>query len=160
MTIHRLWLLSNTTGATSEAGVAFPSAAPELTLVFVGFVFSLIFSVVLFVLCLSFISFCWPWSCLSSDICLPLWYLWIPFSHVQLYSAVAWRPFILVRYTSNNLPRANLRTKPKFVQWGRCGHYLCWLVGLQDIILRWDYQRTSLMKFGSICLSDLDEKIL
>ena len=36
--MHRLWLLSNTTGATSGAGVANPSGAPELTLVFVGFV--------------------------------------------------------------------------------------------------------------------------
>ena len=38
VTKPRLWLLSNTTGATSGAGVANPSGAPELTLVFVGFV--------------------------------------------------------------------------------------------------------------------------
>ena len=38
VTLYRLWLLSNTTGGTSEAGVAYPSGAPELTLVFVGFV--------------------------------------------------------------------------------------------------------------------------
>ena len=31
-------LLSNTTGATSGAGVAYPSGEHELTLVFVGFV--------------------------------------------------------------------------------------------------------------------------
>ena len=29
---------------------------------------ALVFSVVLCVLCLSFVSFCWPWSCLSSDL--------------------------------------------------------------------------------------------
>ena len=57
-----LCLLSNTTGATSEARVTYPSGAPELTLVFVGFAFSffsffqfaLVFSVVLCSVCLSF----------------------------------------------------------------------------------------------------------
>ena len=31
-------IICNTTGATSGAGVAYPSGAPELTLVFLGFV--------------------------------------------------------------------------------------------------------------------------
>ena len=38
VTIHRFWLPGNTTADTSRAGVAYPSGAPELTLVFVGFV--------------------------------------------------------------------------------------------------------------------------
>ena len=31
-----------------------------------------------YLLCLSFVSFCWPWSCLF--FCLPLWFLQIPFT--------------------------------------------------------------------------------
>ena len=41
-----------------------------------------VFSEVSCVLCLPFVLFCWPWSCLSSDFtifCLSLWYLRIPF---------------------------------------------------------------------------------
>ena len=46
---------------------------------------AVVFSVVLCVLCLSFLSFCWPCSCLSSDyiFCLSLWYLRIPFTMLQ-----------------------------------------------------------------------------
>ena len=67
----RLCLLSNTTGATIEAGVAYPSGASELILVFVGFLlpcFSFQCSVVRTIYdCLLFL-FCWSWSCLSSDL--------------------------------------------------------------------------------------------
>ena len=39
MKYHRIFTtMSNTTGVTSRAGVAYPSGAPERTLVFVGFV--------------------------------------------------------------------------------------------------------------------------
>ena len=47
-----LFNISIVTGATSEAGVAYPSGATELTLIFVGFVLLHLFSVVLCVLCL------------------------------------------------------------------------------------------------------------
>ena len=40
LTIHRLCLLSNMTAATSSAGVAYPSRAPELILFFVGMCYS------------------------------------------------------------------------------------------------------------------------
>ena len=48
---------------------------------FVSKSISLVFSVVLCGLCLSFVSFSWPWSCLSltNNFCLPLWYLQIPY---------------------------------------------------------------------------------
>ena len=61
----RLCLLSDTTDATSGAGVAYISGAPGFSRI--CFNPQLIFSVVLCVLYLSFVSFCWPWSCLSSD---------------------------------------------------------------------------------------------
>ena len=51
----RLGLLSNTTVAPSEGGVVYPSEAYKLTLFFVVRV--TVFSVVLCVLCLSFVSF-------------------------------------------------------------------------------------------------------
>ena len=36
------------------------------------------------ILCLSFVSFCWPWSCLSSgDFCLTFWYLQIPYTYLK-----------------------------------------------------------------------------
>ena len=55
--------------ATSEAGVAYPSGVPELIIFCSIYVtLALVFSVVLCVLCLSFISFCWPWSSLSSEL--------------------------------------------------------------------------------------------
>ena len=80
VTIHRLWLLSNTTGATSGAGVAYPSGAPEL-LNSPWFLkgscyssFSFQCSVVCFIL-LAMVLFVFR----LNDLCLPLWYLWISF---------------------------------------------------------------------------------
>ena len=65
----RIYLLSNTTCVISAAESAYPSGAHELTLVLkVRVTPALVFSVVLGVLCLSFVSFCWSWSCLSSEL--------------------------------------------------------------------------------------------
>ena len=35
------------------------------------------------VLCLSFVLFCFPWSCLSSDFCLTLWYFRFHFKFIR-----------------------------------------------------------------------------
>ena len=78
-----LWLLSNTTSATRGAGDAYPSRAPELTLVFVGFVL-FVLSFQCSVLCSMFV-FCFILLAVVlsvfrlNDFCLPLWYLQIPF---------------------------------------------------------------------------------
>src|SRR5210317_1120215 len=46
---------------------------------------ALVFSVVLCVLCLSFVSFCWPWSCLSSDLMISVCPFGI-FEFLEIYS--------------------------------------------------------------------------
>ena len=83
VTIFLLWLLSNKTGATSEAGVEHHYGGPELTLVFVssrysGFSFQcsvvwtvFVFRFILLVLVLSAFRL--------NDFGLPLWNLQIPF---------------------------------------------------------------------------------
>ena len=53
-------------GAISRLGVAYPSGTPVFYRVRINP--ALVFSVVLCVLCLSYVSFCWPWTCLSFDL--------------------------------------------------------------------------------------------
>ena len=68
ITYHRVCNEINTTGATSRAGTAYPSGAPEFTPVFSGFPVtrSLALCVCFIDHCLSF--FFWPLCCLSFDL--------------------------------------------------------------------------------------------
>ena len=68
MIYHRILKISNTTDATSRAGIAYPSKAPVFTSVLLGFL-SLNIYVVCVVLCRSLFvflaPFLWPLYCLS-----------------------------------------------------------------------------------------------
>ena len=60
---------------------------------------ALVFSVMLCALCLSFVTFCWPWSCKSPDLTIsvfPFWYfripsiLWLQISNRTLLVVEVW----------------------------------------------------------------------
>ena len=100
MTYHRVCNQINTTDATSGAGTAHPSGAPEFAPVFIAV------RVIRFLaLCVCFVDrfvllyfFFWPLCCLFFDIwiLLPLWYLRTLLSVSGLQSVFQITPFLLL----------------------------------------------------------------